>query len=151
MTDYREAVPGDLADLIRMAADGTARAYPGLPFDEAVAHETISEAIAGDDALVLIAYEDSTPVGFVIGQIVLSWFGDGRVAKDWITYADQAAHPWVFYNLHKQFVAWAKSRGADNIITSNFSGLSDTAMRRVLQRLGYTPVGTTARQSITDQ
>jgi len=130
-----------------MAQHGAAQAYPVLPFDPSVARTSLAEAITDSDSLVLVAEESDGLVGFVVGQIVLSWFGDGRVAKDWITYSTPRAHPWVFYNLHKRYVKWACVAGADNLITSNFSGRSDRAMRKVLTRLGYTLSGTMAQQA----
>jgi len=144
---YREAEQADLPRLVEMAEDATRRAYPALPFDARVAFDSMQQAIDSNDSCVIVADEQSELDGFVVGQVVLSWFGDGLVAKDWITYATRQSPPWTFYQLHKRYVAWAKRAGADNLITSNFSGLSDRSMRKVLIRLGYTPSGTMAQQA----
>ena len=147
MAEYRIAQHTDLDQLTAMAGDATQKAYPALPFDAKVARQSLTEAIESVDSIVIVAEETCGLVGFVVGQVVLSWFGDGRVAKDWITYSAPGSHPWIFYNLHKRYVAWAFDVGADNLITSNFSGRSDRAMRKVLTRLGYTPSGTMAQQA----
>ena len=145
MTDYRHAVLDELPELVALARAATRDAYPYLPFDPVVTEEVFEDVILKDEAMVWVAEDHSGLVGFVAGEINLSWFGDGRVASDWITYASPDAGPWVGYRLHKHFVDWARSQGADSIVATNFSNLPNDGMDRVFKRLGYEVVGSTVR------
>ena len=145
MAEYRLAVLDELPELVGLVRSATEKAYPYLPFDPVVTEEVLEEAMLKDEAMVMVADADDGLAGFVAGEINLSWFGDGRVASDWITYATPTAGPWVGYQLHKHFVEWAKSKSVDSIVASNFSPLPDDGMNRVFKRLGYEVVGSTVR------
>jgi len=145
MAEYRDAVLEDLPELIDLARAATQRTYPYLPFDPSITEEVFEEAILRDEATVAVADTANGLAGFVAGEINLSWFGDGRIASDWVTYASPNAGPWVGYQLHKCFVEWAKTKHADSIVTTNFSNLPDEGINRLFKRLGYEAVGSTVR------
>jgi len=147
MPDYRQAVLEDLPELVGLARQAAADIYPYLPFDADITEEMLEGAILNDNALVYVCDTDAGLSGFVAGEIMLSWFGDGRVASDWVTYAGPCADAWTGYRLHRGFVRWAEDAGVESIVASNFSNLPDARMSEVFHRMGYEFVGSTFRRN----
>ncbi|MEX0385878.1 GNAT family N-acetyltransferase [Spiribacter onubensis] len=139
--DIRDAVLEDLPEIIEMVRVSTASALPSLSFDPEVTHDVVEAGILDQNTLVAVAEDDEGLCGYVIGVINLCWFGNDRVASDWMVYAENRAKGWLGYRLLSRFVDWAKENDARLINTLNLSGIPDDGFCRGLERLGYKRAG----------
>lgn len=137
----RFAVLDEIPEIIDMVRASTALTLPSLSFDPEVTHQVIEEAIIDPYMLVAVGEDDDGLCGYVIGQIQLCWFGNDRVASDWMVYADDRAKGWLGYRLLSRFVDWAKENDARLINTLNLSDIPDAGFCRGLERLGYKRAG----------
>lgn len=141
MPDIRDAVLEDLPEIIEMVRVSTASTLPSLSFDPDVTHDVVEEGILDQDMLVAVAEDDQGLCGYVIGQMSLCWFGNDRIASDWMVYSDERAKGWLGYRLLSRFVDWAKENNARLVNTINVSEIPDAGFCRVLERLGYKKTG----------
>lgn len=147
MVAIREATPSDFGQLIELVRRATSEVHGSLTFDPDITAESLAMAVARDNILILVAEHGSRLVGFLYGGISRSWFGPGQIASDFMVYTQPSVRGYAYgYRLHKDFVRWAKDKGASAITSTNVSAMSEARWLKVMRRLGYEYRGSIVQQ-----
>ena len=141
---YEPFAVENIADIIALSmALHEESAAREIPFDiEYTAQSIYEQIILADDGFGLLAMEDDTPVGMVIGKIAQYEFAPVALGYNhvWYVTPDKRGTP-IAFRLLRAFEDWSRSRGAIHIHLGLAAGVLAERTGKALLRAGYEPLG----------
>lgn len=105
------------------------------------------EARTNQDYVWLVAEHRETITGMIGGYVSQTYFGSGRVARDFLVYVIPVYRGGrSFLMLVNGFVAWAKDRGATKVHLSSSANMGDVGP--LYERIGFDRVGSIHRRNL---
>jgi ribosomal protein S18 acetylase RimI-like enzyme len=144
----REATLDDITEIAAMAMTDLfweqVNSYSMHIVNVSKATENLTGAVVNDNGILLVSTIKNRIVGFVLGEVVSSWWCDEVYSTDYALYVhSKYRHLGIGYKLLKSFNEISKAKGASKFVT----GLSDVnfnvkSMEKLLHRQGFVKVAT---------
>lgn len=101
------------------------------------------EACINVDSLdVIIAVSEGEILGFILCSVVKSFFGPDLTAQEFAFYVDPAARATgVARALLREYIAWARRKGAVRVTVGNSAGAPDEAFVALAESEGFQKTG----------
>lgn len=112
--------------------------FEPVDFSEFKAKKAIESFIDGDQ-FVRVIDVDGAIVGVMIGIIFPTWFGSDLIAVDVAWYVKPENRGFASVRLVKDFVDWAKLKGAKQVRPGISTG--DKAGVKIYQKMGFKALG----------
>lgn len=143
MINIRRIEEADLPGLVEMGRRMHAEsAYREFEFDTAKVRFMLRQIISNGDLLGLAAEREGELIGAFLGGMHPMTWCNGSAAGDLILYVDR---PWrgssAASRLVKEYVKWAKDRGADMITIANSTEIDAERVGRFYERAGFERIG----------
>jgi GNAT superfamily N-acetyltransferase len=148
----RNAVVMDMPRLLELGGAYVREADGFKQFDVDAAHamRVMTNYLALEDALVLVAIEETKVVGFFMALIQPTPWSTRRLAVDSLLYVSPEARGKAHgVRLLKRYEAWAMSRNAEMCIVSVGSGITEDRTSLLYEKLGYQKLGIQFRKELT--
>ena len=118
-------------------------------FDFDRMQQWVTERIDTDDSEIFTAWDNNLLVGCLVGMAYYFPYSKTLVGGDYIWYVvPEYRGGMIGVRLMKMFEEWARGVGAVNICTGATSGINSERGALLLQRLGYSPVGTSMQKDL---
>jgi GNAT superfamily N-acetyltransferase len=102
----------------------------------------IEDRIDSNENKIFTAWDGDKLVGCLVGMTFCYPYSNTLVAADYIWYViPKYRGGMIGVRLMKMFEGWAKGVGAVSITTGSTSGIKSERGAKLLQRLGYNPIG----------
>lgn len=112
--------------------------FSPVDFSEVKAKHAVMAFVDGGQ-FVRVVDVDGQIVGVMIGIVFPTWFGTDIIAVDVALYVKPEHRGFASVRLVKQFVDWAKEKGAKQIRPGISTG--DKAGGRIYRKLGFSDLG----------
>ena len=109
-----------------------------MDFSEVKAKHAVISFIEGGQFVMVIDI-DGEISGVMIGIVFPTWFGSDLIAVDIALYVKPECRGFASVRLVKQFIAWAKDKGAKQIRPGISTG--DKSDGRIYRSLGFKDLG----------
>lgn len=130
----------EVTEVCKMFHAESYQKFANFNFDQM--HEWIEERIDNDDSDIFTAWDGDLLVGCLVGMVYYYPYSNTLVAADYIWYViPKYRGGMIGVRLMKMFEEWAKGVGAVSITTGSTSGIKSERGAKLLQRLGYNPIG----------
>ena len=150
-TTVRKATLLDLLGFIPLgeAYHKEAQNHGNFPLSLDQTLQNAARAIMCEDSVILLAFSDGDPAGFIWGgSYALPW-SDKKLAMDTLLYVKpEHRGTKVSFLLMQAWEKWAKESGAVEVQISIASGIHEDKTCQFYQRLGYHHTGTQYRKEI---
>lgn len=103
--------------------------------------EGLTATMLSDDGYVSVLEVDGKIVGGFWGVITNQPWSDTRFAQDVIIFVDTQHRNGSGLLLIRNWIKWAKSKGAKEVYLSTASGINTEKFIRLAERLGFSSVG----------
>lgn len=143
--------PEDMADALFLAR----RMHEESPlhrdynFHAAKVSELITNAIAADDWLPLLAHKDGKPIGMALLVVAQTFFGTDNECSDLVFYVDPVERGTRCAIKMLTFIEWwASDRDAKRIMIGVHNGINHEVAVRFFNKLGYLSQGILVEKSV---
>ncbi len=118
-----------------------------IPFDDAVFAGHLACLYDDDNCFLAVAKLNGSVAGFISGWVSQMYFSKTLSAKNNLWYVlPQHRGSMIGIRLLKMFEAWASDKGAKILVGGTSSGISMSRSNKLIERLGYEPVGSEYRK-----
>lgn len=140
----RDAVKDDMPQLMELGRMmyAEARRLNKMKFVPAKAYVTISSLIGTEHGFVRVAEEDGQIIGGLVAYVEPHWFSTDMMACDLALFVRPDKRGGLAApRLVKEYVAWARERGAVITQFGISTGVHVASTGALLERIGFKPAG----------
>lgn len=148
--EYRVAGVSDAVAVVELCRQFQQESWQKFcDFDEHKMLGWVLDRIKDDGSDVFTAWSGKQLVGGLIGMTFCYPYSNTLVAGDYIWYVvPEHRGGMVGVRLMRMFENWARDVGAVNICTGATSGIKSKRGAALLEKLGYSPVGTSMQKDL---
>lgn len=148
--EYRVAGISDAIAVVELCRQFQQESWQSFcDFDDHKMLGWVLDRIKDDNSEVFTAWDGNELVGCLIGLAIYYPYSNTLVAGDYLWYVvPEHRGGMVGVRLMKMFESWARDVGAVHICTGATSGIRSDRGLALLERLGFSPVGTIVQKDL---
>lgn len=128
---------------------GEAQKHGNFPLSLDQTLQNAATAIMREESVILLAFSDADPAGFLWGGCYALPWSDKKLAMDTLLYVKpEHRGTRVSFLLMQAWERWAKESGAVEVQISVASGIHEDKTIQFYERLGYKQIGTQYRKEV---
>lgn len=139
----RPARSADIPEIIRLSEIMHQESrYRTLPYNGVKFAALLRQLIDSPAGMVAVAEKNGDIVGAIAGMVTDHYFADATISYELGLYVEKAHRGTMAgYRLAKEYIDWAKEKGADQIDMGITTGIDEERTGQLYERLGLQHVG----------